>query len=89
MCVKVSAYFSNIIFGMSLLCCKLPNTVANLACKKFNLQFSFLYIQETKRKINLKHKLINDILYSRYTKCCSDNTRPNGAMPQEETLFIK
>ena len=35
------------------------------------------------------YQLINDVLYKWYTKCCSANVHPDGAMLQEESLLLK
>ena len=58
-------------------------------CIKLNLLFSFLYIHETKRKINLESIVNKRFLYSWYIKCCSVYVLRDWAIPQEETFLIK
>ena len=36
-----------------------------------------------------KYKVINDILYEWYQKCCSSNFYPNGPLLKEEAIEIK
>ena len=57
--------------------------------RRFCLNFCFNFPGNKKKIRPQRYQLINDVLYNGYTKCCSANEHPDGAMLQKEALLIK
>ena len=52
-------------------------------------QYEHFHDKTKKRSRPGKYKVINDILYEWYQKCCSSNFYPNGPLLKEEAMEIK
>ena len=52
-------------------------------------QYEHFHDKTKKRCHPGKYKVINDILYKWYQKCCSSNFYPNGPLLKEEATEIK
>ena len=52
-------------------------------------QYEHSHDETKKRNCPGRYKVINDILYEWYQKCCSSNFYPNGPLLKEEAMEIK
>ena len=52
-------------------------------------QYKHFHDKTKKRSCPGKYKVINDMLYEWYQKCCSSNFYPNGPLLKEEAMEIK
>ena len=71
---------------------KTGKTAANNTLKNKQMpreQYEHFHDKTKKRSGPGKYKVINDILYEWYQKCCSSNFYPNGPLLKEEAMEIK
>ena len=71
---------------------KIGKTAANNILKnKQMLREQYEHFHDKTKKCSRpgKYKVINDILYEWYQKCCSSNFYPNDPLLKEETMEIK
>ena len=71
---------------------KTATTAANNILKNKQMlkeQYEHFHDKTKKRSRPGKYKVINDILYEWYQKCCSSNFYPNGPLLKEEAMEIK
>ena len=71
---------------------KIGKTAANSILKNKQMlreQYEHFHDKTKKRSRPGKYKVINDILYERYQKCCFSNFYPNGPLMKEEAMEIK
>ena len=71
---------------------KIGKTAANNILKNKQMlreQYEHFHDKTKKRNRPGKYKVINDILYEWYQKCCSSNFYPNGPLLKEEAMKIK
>ena len=78
--------------SVNSLCCTFTNNTASFRASVYTfsfLSFCFNFLENKKKIRPQTYQLIIDVLYNWYTKCCSANVHPDGAVLQEEALLIK
>ena len=71
---------------------KIGKTAANNILKNKQMlreQYEHFHDKNKKRSHPGKYKVINDIFYEWYQKCCTSNFYPNGPLMKEEAMEIK
>ena len=68
---------------------KIGKTATNKNKQMLREQYEHFHDKTKKRSRPGKYKVINDILYEWYQKCCSSNFYPNGPLLKEEAMEIK
>ena len=74
------------------MCLKLEKKAENNILKNKRMlreQYEHFHDKTKKRSRPGKYKVINDVLYEWYQKCCSSNFYPNGPLLKEEAIEIK